>query len=293
MEMSTYHPAEYLNFMVLMRSYGGKSAHQYGLLTGQIPGPCPCHLRSLVASSEESLQNPNLMPENLGRVKRFMDAVGYCGPLSFGSDCTKVRPRLTYSTDFGSHILGSTLSMDQCEVRQTDHIDVVLERVERKGAKANQVRAVLVYLLHPGTNYPPMVVALIASSGEDNAAYILKLHMTLRIMGGEIGMAILGGAGDGAASELAAQNLMDQEATEEDPLCYECASYGVRVRANVYTKTGPFISHQDPPHGAKTGRNQPLHGTKASSLGTGFLSAQVLMSICTARSSWQTPPSTG
>lgn len=127
-----------------------------------------------------------------------------------------------------------------------------------------------------------MVVALIASSGKDNTEYILNLHMTLRIMGGEFGMEILGGAGDGAASELAAQNLMDCEATEEDPMCYKYARYGVQVRANIYTKTGPFISHQDPPHGAKTGRNQPLHGTKASSLGTGFLSAQVLMSICTA-----------
>lgn len=39
------YPAEYLNFMVLMRSYGGNSAHQYGLLTGQIPGPCSRHLR--------------------------------------------------------------------------------------------------------------------------------------------------------------------------------------------------------------------------------------------------------
>jgi hypothetical protein len=35
----------YLNFMTLLRSYGGNSAHQYGILSSQIPGPSPRHLR--------------------------------------------------------------------------------------------------------------------------------------------------------------------------------------------------------------------------------------------------------
>lgn len=39
------YPANYLNFMILLRSYGAKSARQYGILTGQIPGPSPRHLR--------------------------------------------------------------------------------------------------------------------------------------------------------------------------------------------------------------------------------------------------------
>lgn len=124
-----------------------------------------------------------------------------------------------------------------------------------------------------------MVVALIPSTGTDNAKYIHNLHMALRIMGGDIGMSILGGAEDGAASELAAQNLMDHNATELNLLYFENERYRVHVHANVYAKTVPFIPVQDARHGAKTGRNQPFHGTKASSLGTRFLSAQVLMSL--------------
>ena len=37
--------ADYLNFMTLLRSYGGNSAHQYGILSSQIPGPSSRHLR--------------------------------------------------------------------------------------------------------------------------------------------------------------------------------------------------------------------------------------------------------
>jgi hypothetical protein len=39
------YPANYLNFMILMRSRGGSTARQYGLLTGQLGGVSPRHLR--------------------------------------------------------------------------------------------------------------------------------------------------------------------------------------------------------------------------------------------------------
>lgn len=39
------YPREFMNFMVLMRSYGQKSAQQYGILRGAIGGPCPRALR--------------------------------------------------------------------------------------------------------------------------------------------------------------------------------------------------------------------------------------------------------
>jgi hypothetical protein len=161
------YPANYLNFMVLLRSYGAKSARQYGILTSQIPGPSPRHLRyvfnfqipspvgfqdvnacstfrALVANAEDSLQNPYLIPENLARVRRHMDRIGYSGPVSFGSDCTKVRKCLTFSTDFGSHILGSVLPMDECEVNENEDIDAVIGNIKEKKAEASQVRAIMV-----------------------------------------------------------------------------------------------------------------------------------------------------
>jgi hypothetical protein len=39
------YPTNYLNFMLLMRSRGGSTARQYGILTGQVGGVSPRHLR--------------------------------------------------------------------------------------------------------------------------------------------------------------------------------------------------------------------------------------------------------
>jgi hypothetical protein len=39
------YPQSYLNFMILMRSHGGNSSRQYGLITSQLGGPSPRHLR--------------------------------------------------------------------------------------------------------------------------------------------------------------------------------------------------------------------------------------------------------
>jgi hypothetical protein len=41
------YPANYINFMTLLRSYGSNSARQYGILTSQMGGPSPRHLRSV------------------------------------------------------------------------------------------------------------------------------------------------------------------------------------------------------------------------------------------------------
>lgn len=38
-------PVNYLNFFTLLRSYGGESAHQYGIITSALGGPSPRHLR--------------------------------------------------------------------------------------------------------------------------------------------------------------------------------------------------------------------------------------------------------
>jgi hypothetical protein len=102
-----------------------------------------CTFRSLVANSEDSLQSPLLHFENVARLKRLMDAKNYCGPVSIGGDCTKVRSRLTYSNDFGSHVLGSTLPLDECEVHECEDIDKVIDHIKSKKATASQTRAIM------------------------------------------------------------------------------------------------------------------------------------------------------
>jgi len=98
----------------------------------------------LVTKSEDSLQNPHLTFENMARFKRLADQVKYTGPVSIGGDCTKLCQRLSYSNDFGSHVLGSVLSMDQCEVRDVEDIDTAIDRIKSQKATATQVRAIMV-----------------------------------------------------------------------------------------------------------------------------------------------------
>ena len=80
----------------------------------------------------------------MARVKRFVDTVKYSGPVSISGDNTKVRSRLSYSNDFGGHILGSTLALDAVEVDNSDDIDEIIDKVKKKNALATQVRAILV-----------------------------------------------------------------------------------------------------------------------------------------------------
>lgn len=96
-----------------------------------------------MANSADALQNPYLIYENIARVKRFVDSVGYEGPIAIAGDCTKVRTRLSYSNDYGSHILGSVLPLDECEVLEADDIEAVIDSITKKKAVASQVRAIL------------------------------------------------------------------------------------------------------------------------------------------------------
>jgi hypothetical protein len=77
-------------------------------------------------------------------VKRLVDAIKYKGPVAFGGDCIKLKARLTYSTEFGAHILGSVLPLNEVEVDDADDINDVIEHIKRKKAQATQVRAMLV-----------------------------------------------------------------------------------------------------------------------------------------------------
>lgn len=99
--------------------------------------------RSLVANSEDALQIPLLVYENMARVLRLVKAVNFQGAIVIASDCTKVRARLAYSTDFGSHILGSVLPLEECEVDEIEDIDEVIADIKKKKAIASQTRAIV------------------------------------------------------------------------------------------------------------------------------------------------------
>lgn len=102
--------------------------------------------------------------------------------------------------------------------------------------------------------------------------------MVLLKMAARLDIKVLVMAADGAAPELAAQELMDQEKTELPTLTYEYPLYGVRLTAPVF-ETGPLISPTDCPHSRKTGRNQPQYGTHTASMGAGYLTNRSLVDL--------------
>jgi hypothetical protein len=118
----------------------------------------------------------------------------------------------------------------------------------------------------PLPHIPPQVVALLPTDGKDDAAKIVEEQLRLLQMAAELSLPVVSFAADGAASELAAQNLMDSQPSSFPPVTYDYPLYGIHLRAPVM-KTGPVTSNQDCPHGRKTARNQPQHGTKTASLG--------------------------
>lgn len=133
-------------------------------------------------------------------------------------------------------------------------------------------------MLLPGPKYPPVVVALIPNNGKETAEEIHVHHMKLLKMAAQLNIKVISCASDGASNELAAQNLMDNEASVTEPLVYENKEHGYCIKVPVLD-IGPMGSNQDPDHGRKTGRNQPQHGTKTASLGEGFIVNRSLLRL--------------
>lgn len=126
---------------------------------------------------------------------------------------------------------------------------------------------------------PPLVVALIAVNGKDDAEGIHDTHLTLLKMADRVGLKVLALAADGASAELAAQELMDKEITDFPPLTYEYPLYGIHLRCPVLS-TGPCVSLSDCPHCRKTARNQPQYGTHTACMGCGYLVNRSLVDLC-------------
>lgn len=67
----------------------------------------------------------------------------YTGPFIVGIDCTKVLKRLSVSTNFGLHVLGTTLPLSNVEVDSVGDLDYIVDQVTGKKALASQARAIV------------------------------------------------------------------------------------------------------------------------------------------------------
>jgi len=118
---------------------------------------------------------------------------------------------------------------------------------------------------------PPLVISLLPTNGTESATDIHAQQLKLQAMASQLKLPLVSFAADGAAAELLAQFLMDNEQSQEPALTYSYPLYGIHLKAPVFTNTGPLISITDPAHAKKTARNQPQYGTHTASLGAGHL----------------------
>ncbi|KIM79427.1 hypothetical protein PILCRDRAFT_10263 [Piloderma croceum F 1598] len=99
------------------------------------------------------------------------------------------------------------LPLEECEVDETEDIDEVIANIKKKKAIASQTRAIVAKI--PLPEIPPLVIALIPTNGKDTAESIHEQHMVLLKMAACLELKVLVMAADGAAPELAAQEMMD------------------------------------------------------------------------------------
>ncbi|KAF9526823.1 hypothetical protein CPB83DRAFT_837122 [Crepidotus variabilis] len=263
---------DYIQFMTVLRGYGQNSNRQFKIISAALFAPSSRQIKS-----GNSLRNPALIFENVARVKRYVDLVNYTGPVFKASDATKVRKRLNYSAKLGAHVLGTIFDLSEVEVENAKSIDNIVKRTAKEKAFATQTRAIIAKVPLPGS--PPIVIALLPTNGTETAEMIHLQHLQLQKMAAQLKLPLIALAADGAASELAAQFMMDKVQTEEKSLVYDYPLYGIHLRAPVFADTGPLISVTDAPHARKTARNQPQYGTHTASLGVGHLVNQSLVGL--------------
>ncbi|GES86852.1 hypothetical protein RCL_jg20763.t1 [Rhizophagus clarus] len=116
-----------------------------------------------------------------------------------------VYENLTYSDELGG-IVGSTLKSSEIPVQTYDDIHNVINYIKQQKAIATQVRVILLKI--PIEKIPPLVISMLPTKGESNAAEIYDLLMNIIIMSRDAGVNLVSLGSDGAPVEYNAQQLI-------------------------------------------------------------------------------------
>uniref|UniRef100_U9UD18 Uncharacterized protein n=1 Tax=Rhizophagus irregularis (strain DAOM 181602 / DAOM 197198 / MUCL 43194) TaxID=747089 RepID=U9UD18_RHIID len=128
------------------------------------------------------------------------------------TDCTKIRPKLTYSDELGG-IVGSTLKLSETSVQTYDDIHNVINYIKQKKAIATQVKVIVLKI--PIEKIPPLVIFMLPTNGGSNAAEIYDLLINVITMSQDAGVNLVSLGSDGAPVEYNAQQLiMNSEKAE-------------------------------------------------------------------------------
>ncbi|CAB4441869.1 unnamed protein product [Rhizophagus irregularis] len=164
---------DFTNFLIILGSF---STRALDLFRQNLEGCTIQNIRKLRTNNEDILTNPALTFENVAKFKRLIDTLNYRGPIVAMSDNTKLKPALRYSSILGC-IIRSTLPIEQTKINIYENIQPIINDIKTKKAIAKDVRAYILQI--PLPNFPPVIIALIANDGSDNASTITSFHQEL------------------------------------------------------------------------------------------------------------------
>ncbi|POG77253.1 hypothetical protein GLOIN_2v1747656 [Rhizophagus irregularis DAOM 181602=DAOM 197198] len=251
---------EFKNFLIVLGTF---SPHALNLFRQNLEGLTIQNIRRLRSNSEDILTDPTLCFENVARFKRFLDSIGYDGPIAAMSDNTKLKPRLRYSSQMGC-IIGSTFSVNETSIKTYNDIPLVINKIKENNSIAKYVR---VYILQvPLPKFPPVIIALLPNNGSDKTESIVNIHKLLLDFAQELGLHIISIGSDGAQVEFNAQTQIQQIKTS-DRLRFNYTPYNIDFSCPIFPNIGPIVRIQDPKHAKKTGHNAAMSGARALTFG--------------------------
>ncbi|CAB4434731.1 unnamed protein product [Rhizophagus irregularis] len=252
---------DFTNFLIILESF---STRALDLFRQNLEGRTIQNIRKLQTNNEDTLTNPALTFENVAKFKRLIDTLNYRGPIVAMSDNTKLKPALRYSSILGC-IIGSTLPIEQTKINTYEDIQPIINDIKTKKAIAKDVRAYILQI--PLPNFSPVIIALIANDGSDNASTITSFHQELLTqIAPQLNLPILSIGSDGAIVKFKAQVAIQSYSTNEQ-LTFQNKKLGVDFSCPVFPNIGPVIRVQDPKHAKKTSRNAIMSGARLLTLG--------------------------
>jgi hypothetical protein len=119
-----------------------ESSREYEVFRQMFAGMSLRSIRYLRTKEIDVVTNPELVYENILKFARLIKALNWNGPIVGMTDCTKIRPKLTYSDELGC-IVGSTLKLSETSAQVYDDVHNVINSIKQKKAIATQVRAIV------------------------------------------------------------------------------------------------------------------------------------------------------
>ncbi|EXX60238.1 hypothetical protein RirG_181750 [Rhizophagus irregularis DAOM 197198w] len=186
---------EFKNFLIVLGTFSPRALN---LFRQNLEGLTIQNIRRLRSNSEDILTDPTLCFENVAHFKRFLDSIGYDGPIAAMSDNTKLKPRLRYSLQMGC-IIGSTFSVNETSIETYNDIPLVINKIKENNSIAKYVR---VYILQvPLPKFPPVIIALLPNNRSDKTESIVNIHKLLLDFAQELGLHIISIGSDGATGQ--------------------------------------------------------------------------------------------